>query len=93
MMVETGKNLSLCFRSSMDRAFDYESKGWGFESLRKHSINKEIKMGKKSVGTTVNVPGVGKGTVESAPRIVKGVEVQEVRTDNHTVINVPTKKL
>lgn len=50
-------------------------------------------MGKKSVGSTVSVPGVGKGTVESGPKVVKGVEVQEVRTDTHTVINVPTKKL
>jgi hypothetical protein len=50
-------------------------------------------MGSKSVGTKVNVPGVGKGTVESAPKIVKGQEVQEVRTDNHTVIHVPTKQL
>lgn len=50
-------------------------------------------MGKKAVGATVNVPGVGKGTVESHPRVVKGVETQEVRTDNHTVIRVPTDKL
>jgi len=50
-------------------------------------------MGKKSVGTKVTVPGVGKGTVESHPRIVKGVETQEVRTGPHTVIRVPTEDL
>lgn len=50
-------------------------------------------MGKKSVGAKVTVPGVGTGRVESHPKIVKGEEVQEVRTGNHTVIFVPTKKL
>lgn len=50
-------------------------------------------MGKKSVGAKVNVPGVGSGTVETAPKIVKGVEVQDVRTGMHTVIAVPVKKL
>ncbi len=50
-------------------------------------------MGKKAIGAKVEVPGVGKGTVESAPRIVKGVETQEVRTAPHTVIRVPTNKL
>lgn len=50
-------------------------------------------MGKKNVGATVNVPGVGKGTVESHPRTIKGEETQEVRTGPHTVIRVPTKDL
>lgn len=50
-------------------------------------------MSKKAVGAKVNVPGVGKGVVESQPRIVKGVETQEVRTGDHTVIRVPTDKL
>ncbi len=50
-------------------------------------------MGAKKVGATVTVPGVGKGKVESHPRIVKGEETQEVRTGPHTVIRVPTSKL
>lgn len=50
-------------------------------------------MSKKSVGAKVSVPGVGSGTVESHPKVVKGQEVQEVRTGPHTVIFVPTKKL
>lgn len=50
-------------------------------------------MGSKKVGTTVNVPGVGKGTVESHPIVRKGEEVQEVRTGDKTTIYVPTKKL
>lgn len=50
-------------------------------------------MGKKAVGAKVTVPGVGKGTVESHARVIKGEESQEVRTGPHTVIWVPTKKL
>lgn len=50
-------------------------------------------MGRKSVGAKVTVPGVGSGTVESAPKIVKGVETQEVRTGMHQVVRVPTKDL
>lgn len=50
-------------------------------------------MAKKSVGAKVTVPGVGKGVVESHAKVVKGEEVQEVRTGTHTVIFVPTKKL
>lgn len=50
-------------------------------------------MGKKNVGAKVDVPGVGKGTVESHPITRKGEEVQEVRVGKHTTIFVPTKKL
>lgn len=50
-------------------------------------------MGKKNVGAKVNVPGYGKGTVESAPKKIKGVEVQEVRTRMHQVVAVPVKDL
>ena len=50
-------------------------------------------MGKKTVGTWVNVPGIGKGVVESPPVKVKGEEVQEVRVGNNTVVRVPTSKL
>ncbi|QIQ62988.1 hypothetical protein SEA_MOAB_111 [Streptomyces phage Moab] len=50
-------------------------------------------MGKPKIGDKVNVPGVGKGTVESSPRQIKGQEQVEVRTGPHTVILVPTKKI
>src|SRR5690242_4981092 len=30
---------SACARSSTDRAFDYGSKGWGFESLRARTVS------------------------------------------------------
>jgi hypothetical protein len=50
-------------------------------------------MGKKAVGAKVTVRGFGKGTVESAPKKVKGVEVQEVRTGMHQVVAVPVKDL
>lgn len=50
-------------------------------------------MTSKKTGTKVNVPGVGKGTVEGHPIIRKGEEVQEVRTGDNTTIYVPTKKL
>jgi hypothetical protein len=50
-------------------------------------------MGKKAIGAKVNVPGVGKGLVESHPRKIKGEEVQDVRIGDHKVIRVPTDKL
>lgn len=50
-------------------------------------------MGRKSVGSKVEVKGYGKGVVESAPKKVKGVEVQDVRTGMHQVVAVPLTDL
>jgi hypothetical protein len=36
--LRTGDPDAACARSSTDRASDYGSEGWGFESLRAHSV-------------------------------------------------------
>lgn len=50
-------------------------------------------MGEKKTGAVVNVPNVGKGTVVSHARVVKGVKSQEVRTGPNTTIEVPVSDL